>query len=233
MMAMPEERSLAVKNVLTDMDDTLVGRVGEQGDNVFMDVLVELVAAARSLPSEDAARLIAVNHAPERECVSACLPRVGIEVGDYWRALIPRLREVLTLYPDAAQMVRELHAAGFDLYPATTNSGFAFLAKLAIGGLARDMRTPYYRALLGGAEVCPEGKRGAVFYRSLMRRLDLDPALTVMIGDNPEADIAASREAGVAHAILIRRDQPEPRVEIEGGLAVRSLDIVPQLLRLA
>lgn len=230
---MRELPSLAVRNVLTDMDDTLVGRTGGRGDGVFRDVLAEVIALARSLPREEAARLIAENLEPERECVSACLPRVGVEIGDYWRALIPRLREVLTLYPDAARMVRELHASRFDLYPATTNSGFAFLAKLAVGGLAEDGRTPYYRAVLGGAEVCPEGKRGPAFYRALMRRLDLDPALTVMVGDNPEADIAASREAGVAHAILIRRDQPEPCVEIEGGLAVRSLDTVPRLLRLA
>jgi FMN phosphatase YigB (HAD superfamily) len=52
-----------------------------------------------------------------------------------------------------------------------------------------------------------------------------------MIGDNPQADLAYAKAAGIEQVILPRREQPQPWiVEEDGGIYVDSLAIVPEFL---
>jgi len=227
---------LAVRNVLIDMDDTLVGNradyVGPRGD-CFMETLAAMVAESKGISNERARAQAQTAHDKVGGCITGALPELGIDQKAYWLRVVECFRPRCMVFPGAASMLRRLHETGFNLYPATTNGAFAISAKLAVGGLAEDMRAPYFRKLLGGSEVYPAGKSCPEFFASLLEKLGLAADETVMIGDNPVADLLHAQQAGIAKVILPRRTQEEAIVvEPDGGIYVKSLSVVPGILRL-
>ena len=232
-MADPKDLTFRVRNVLIDVDGTVTEFRTEEAGGVFAEVLVSMAARQLGISDDQAERRIREAYDPSRECVSRAAERLGIDRISYWRAVVQRLKDGLHVYPDAVSMIRTLHARGFALYPATTNSAFAISAKLAVGGLAKDMTVPFYDGLGGGSEIHPEGKSGPAFYRALMSQFGLDPDETVMVGDDPTADLLYARQAGISAVILVRRGQELDCISLEDrGISVRSLDLVPEMLEL-
>lgn len=137
------------------------------------------------------------------------------------------------VFPEVARTIRALHAAGFDLYTATTNAAVAASAKLALAGLAAHGASPYFKGLLGGSELSPEGKTSPVFFRDLLRHYELDPEQVAHVGDDPVRDVCFARQAGIRWVIQIDRTQSEPVRALEpSGLAIQRLDLLIDLLKL-
>lgn len=224
---------LRARYVLFDVDGTIVETRADSGGDVFQRVLEELVARERSVDAAEARRLVRSVCDPARQCISSALQPLGISEQGYLAMLLPALRQTTRVHPDAADAIEALAANGFALFPATTNSGFAIRAKLASDGEHPRLAGCFSR-LIGGAEVCPEGKTGPGFYRSLIDRLAIDPALTVMVGDDPKTDLLFAREAGIAAALIVRRAQAaEWTSENDDGVHIRSLALLPRMLQLA
>ena len=222
---------LVVRNVLVDVDDTLTCHTGDQDENPFLSALLAVLVSDKGVAESDAARHAAEAYDPEHECISRGVARLGIDPKHYWDELMPQVERCVRVYPDALEMLESLCAMGFRLHPATTNSGLTIRAKLAVAGLATRTRSAHFGRLLGGSEVDAAGKSGPRFFRKLVQTLGLAIEDTVMVGDNPVADLAYAREAGVPHVILVQRDQPQPcRPDNQGNFTVSRLSLVPRML---
>ena len=230
-MTQPDLPRWVARNVLLDVDATVTDAIAPGAETAFLAALSSLVSARDGISPDQAEQRLRAAFDPTRECSSLAAERLGVDVLAYWREAVERLRPHVFVHPDAAWLVRTLHKQGYALYPATTNSGFTLSAKLALGGLASDMRVPAYRAVLGGAEVHPDGKSGPAFYRALMEKLSIAADETVMIGDNPTADLLYAQQAGLSAVVIVRRDQPDEWVRgPDGGIYVNTLRIVAQML---
>lgn len=240
---MPENESwpqLAAHHVLIDMDDTITYTTappsasllkGIESGEYFLAILRNLVARKRGISDEAALGVITGACDPSRRCLFTILAEICIEMEEYWGAVLDYHRGHLGAYPDAVEMIRTLHARGFRLCTATTNSRMAALSKLTFAGLADMNDSPYFADFFGG-DNCEGGKSGPQFFRAILERGGFDPSEVLMIGDNPVADLASAKAAGIEQVVLPRRDQPEDLVvEDDGGIYVRSLAIVPDLLR--
>jgi FMN phosphatase YigB (HAD superfamily) len=229
---MPDMPRIPARNVLLDIDGTVVTSRRDAGGDTFARVLEQLVAARRGIAPADARRIVRSAYDPERECVSCALRPLGVDEQDYLAELLPALKEITSVYADAAEAMKTLRSRGFVLFPATTNSGFAIFAKLACDG-ANQALPSCFSSLLGGGEVHPEGKSGPGFYRALIGRLGIDPGATVMVGDDPRADLLFARQAGISSVVIVRRSQAADWVRGEdGGIYVRSLALLDGILEL-
>ena len=226
--AMPDPPHLAAHTVLIDVDETITHT---RDDSFLYAALLDAVASAHGIDATQADRRIRAVCDPNNEDVEPHLAALGIEMTDYLHALVEAARPHVEAYADAVTMIRSLHETGFALYPATTNGRGACMAKLSAAGLGDVSGSPFFAELFGGAQVSPEGKSGPTFYHALLKRIDTDPRHVVMIGDNPQADLAYAKAAGIEQVILPRREQPQPWiVEEDGGIYVDSLAIVPEFL---
>lgn len=225
---------LNVTDVLIDMDDTITYSKNpeEVRGGAFLFILAELVAEKEGISNEEALCRIRKIGDPESSCLFSLLPSLGIPIETYWKRVQEYLAKHLGLYEDAAILIKALHEKGIRLFPATTNSRMAILSKLAVFGLATMEGSPYFTEVFGGSEVCPGGKESSPdFFLSILKKFRLDPKKTLMIGDNPKADLALARAAGIEQVVLPRRDQKEAVVkEADGGLYVNSLELVLKML---
>ena len=222
--------ALGAHTILIDVDETIT----HTRDESFLEhVLRDVVATVHGVDDNEARRRIASVCDPQHEDVEPHLPELEIDPGRYDEALADAARPFVSPYSDAVAMIRTLHDDGFALYPATTNGRCVILAKMAAAGLADDSGCPHFKELFGGSQVEPAGKSGPAFYHALLRRIGAAPDEVVMVGDNPQADLAFAQSAGIHQVVLPRRDQPDPWVvESDGGIYVKSLALVPQMVTL-
>jgi len=222
-----------VNVVLIDVDDTI--SYSEKSNNAenctFLSMLGEIVAEIKGVSMEEAFSRINKVGNPDNRCLFNFLPDLGISKEIYWQRIQEHLSKHLKLYEDAAVLIKGLSKRGIKLYPATTNARMAILSKLAVFGLASIDGSPYFTDVLGGDEVCPGGKSSPEFFYSLIRKFELDPAKTLMVGDSPQADLGFARTAGIEQVVLPRREQKETFVkEKDGGIYVRSLELVLDMI---
>ncbi len=90
---------------------------------------------------------------------------------------------------------------------------------LAEGGLSAALDTVVESARVGVEKPNP------AIYRLAAERLELPPREVVMVGDNFERDVRASRRAGM-HAIWLRRGEAEPP---EPGIADRVISRLAEI----
>jgi putative hydrolase of the HAD superfamily len=90
---------------------------------------------------------------------------------------------------------------------------------LAEGGLSAALDTVVESARVGVEKPDP------AIYRLAAERLELPPREVVMVGDNFERDVRASRRAGM-HAIWLRRGEAEPP---EPGIADRVISRLAEI----
>jgi len=219
---------LTAHTLLIDVDETIT----HTRDEVFPGrVLDRLVSESHGIDVAAARDHIRSVCDPETEDVEPHLAALDVTSEEYDQALIDAARQYVEPYADAVTMIRQCHRQGLSLYPATTNGRCVCLAKLAVAGLADASGSRYFVELFGGEQVTPSGKSGPAFFEALLKRIGADPEDVVMVGDNPQADLAFARGAGIRQVVLPRRMQSEPwEIEPDGGIYVKSLAIVPELL---
>ena len=232
---------LEARHILIDMDFTITYPTappeaellkGIPGDNYYLALLRSLVACTRGISDEEALAAILEVVDPERTCLFDILDRIGIARKALWDAAMEYHRGHLAAYPDAVEMIRTLHARGFAFYTATTNSRMSALGKLAFAGLSTMDGSPFFAGFFGG-DLCEGGKMGPHFFPAILEKGGFHPKECLMIGDDPEWDLAGARRSGIEQVVLPRRDQEaELIVEDDGGIYVRSLGTVPEILRL-
>ena len=223
---------LRAHTVLFDIDDTLTHSVPSRSGKNFLSTLVTLVARQHGLSPTAAESKIRSLFDPENETPDAHYDALGISERQLWDAMMEFLPGEVTPFPETAETIKTLHERGFRLFTATTNSGLICRLKLSMAGLADFSGSPYFEALLGGSEVHPEGKSSPAFFHNLLARAGGDPAGVVHVGDLPEVDLALARASGISQVVLPRRNQtPAWVLEPDGGLYLRSLALLPELLR--
>ena len=230
---------LTARHVLIDMDFTITWPTappdaewlqGIAGDNYYLALLRDVVARKRGIDRQTARAVIESVVDPYRQCLFTILGEIDVDPADYWREIAAYHAGHLAAYPDAVEMIKVLHAHGYAFYTATTNSRMAALSKLAYAGLADMNGSPYFEGFFGG-DICEGGKGTPVFFETLLQLGGFAPGDCLMIGDDPEQDCAAAKAAGIEQVVLPRRDQAEDIiVEADGGIYVKSLMVVPQLL---
>jgi len=227
---------IKARNVIIDVDDTITGfkeGCSAAPTDTFYDLLASMIVERENISFDEAVKKITDAPTGASGCISTALPALGIDGETYWNRVVECFKKQFRVFPGARIMIEKLHGAGFNLYSATTNSAFSISAKLAVGGLATYMHAPHFKAIAGGGEIHPAGKSCPEFFVSLLKKWNLNPDETVMVGDNPTIDCAYARQAGITHVILPRPSQNETVVmESDGGIYVRSLDIVPDMLEL-
>lgn len=229
MTAPPVHPQLHARVVLFDLDDTLVTNgptdaVVDDGGDPFITELTTLVSHTHAVDVTAAAARVRTHLNANGPNLLDSLDQLEVDATQFVNAMIRRLRSRVRPFPDAVETVRALHARGYRLYPATTNSRIACLVKLAIAGLGDAAGSKYFRALFGGAEVVPEGKTTPLFYQALLERIGATPEEVVMVGDDVTNDLALARAAGIRQVVLLRRDQPERFVlGDDGAIYVRRL----------
>lgn len=125
------------------------------------------------------------------------------------------------LFPDAAQTLSALRAAGLKLGLITNGSVRMQSRKLECLSLSPMFDT----ILISDAEGIHKPDR-RIFHRAL-ERLNADPARAVFVGDHPEVDVAGAKAAGM-HAIW-RRDARVSRM-VEADAVIEELgDLLPML----
>lgn len=101
-------------------------------------------------------------------------------------------------YPGVPHVLRRLGAAGFRLALVTDGAPDLQREKADLAGL-----TPYFGAIVVSGEV-GHGKPDPGIFTAALERLDARPEQAVMVGDNPQRDIAGARGCGI-RAVLIER----------------------------
>lgn len=216
--------NLKKQQILIDIDGTITYSIDEWIDD-FKHSCVELMREKHHTLSEVSVNLI-VEKAFELNngLMEPVLAQLQLSPLECWQQVVKYFTRSISVFPDADFLLKELRKRNFAVYPATTNSSFAILAKLAVGGLATEMKTPYFKTVLGGSEVHPKGKSGPFFYRALMEKLKIKPEDVVMIGDNYKADAEFALEAGIKHIVIVDRSQVEDiRSDKNGVMVVHSL----------
>lgn len=148
----------------------------------------------------------------------AALPvsaRDRIAAAEIEPALLASLR--FHLYPDVADSLRALRAAGLKL-AVVSNWDVSLGDVLADLGAAELVDCIVTSAEVGAPKPAP-----TVFRRAL-ERLDAEPSDALHVGDSPELDLAGARAAGI-ESILIRRGEHDPP-----AAETRQIDSLAELL---
>ena len=164
-------------------------------------------------------------YAPRDELFSGLIAQFELPSGlaetllnDY-RAEFP---SACLLFPDAAQTLSSLRAAGLKLGLITNGSVRMQSRKLECLALSPMFDT----ILISDAEGIHKPER-EIFHRAL-DRLNANPARAVFVGDHPEVDVAGARAAGMK--TVWRRDPRVSRV-VEADAVIEDLgDLVSLLL---
>lgn len=156
------------------------------------------------------------------------MPKLNILETELWEAMAFAAADNFFMYQDAQVFLQRLKERVPDLkvYTATTNLEMVILVKLTVGELADGNGSPFLDGAFGGEEVYPGGKVSPEFYQALLERIGTDKKTSLMIGDNPEMDLALAQKAGIKQIVLLRRSQDSEYVhEPDGGLCLKRLDV--------
>jgi putative hydrolase of the HAD superfamily len=150
--------------------------------------------------------------------LAAALPAHARAVPDLRGALLASLR--FRPYPEVPGVLAALRARGLRLV-VVSNWDVSLHEVLADTGLARAVD-----AALTSAECRASKPDPAIFARALQAAGDVAPEQAVHVGDDPEADLAGARAAGIG-GVLVARDGA---VAPPGLPAIEDLTGLPALL---
>jgi putative hydrolase of the HAD superfamily len=165
-------------------------------------------------------------YAPRRELFAGVLARLDLpsELGETllrdYRAGFP---SACSLFPDAAQTLSSLRAAGLKLGLITNGSVRMQNGKLECLALEPAFHTVLISQAEGVSKPDPE------IFRRALERLDTMADRSVFVGDHPEVDVAGARGAGMKG--IWRRDPAVSRT-VEADAVIEELGDLLQLLGL-
>ncbi|MDD2708796.1 MAG: HAD family hydrolase [Verrucomicrobiae bacterium] len=221
-----------IDGTITQTDSTLEQEPGI-GSDYFRGILRNLLAKKGKAASREALDQIREKEKPFNGCMFKTAPEMGIDADAYWQAVTQWQEKHLTPYPDAVEMVRTLHAKGFQLYVVSNNSCQGILAKLHRAGLAQKENTPYFKRIFG-MDVFGRGfdKGNPVVPASILKMENLPPEDTATVGDDLEQDGRIPAGAGIKKAFIIRRNQTTPFIPGENGITfINDLRLICNLCR--
>jgi putative hydrolase of the HAD superfamily len=135
---------------------------------------------------------------------------------------IERRRELHRPFPDTRAVLGQLRGP-FRLGLLTNGLSCLQREKIIGSGLESS-----FDSILVSGDV-GVGKPDPLPYRLLLDRLAVSPSHAVMVGDNPERDLAGARAAGVS-AVWIDRGHTRARPEVPIDLRLESLARLPEQL---
>lgn len=110
--------------------------------------------------------------------------------------------EKLRLFPGAAELLRAIRAAGKHVYLLSNAQSLYTRPELDKLGL-----TALFDGIMLSSEVGYK-KPSAVFYRAMLDRYHMDPARTVMIGNDDEADCRGAAAVGLDSCYVATEQSP-------------------------
>lgn len=180
--------------VIFDLDDTLYRerRFVLSGHAA----LAHVVAAETGLPAAVVFRFLAGQFRRQgREgLLQACCAGFGLPMADVPRYVeaIRRHAPRLRLPRTSREVLTTLREHGCRLGVLTNGLPGTQRAKVAALGLAAHVDAVTY-----AQEHAPEGKPAGACFAAIVRRLGVDPARSVFVGDHPDKDIAGAAKAGL------------------------------------
>jgi putative hydrolase of the HAD superfamily len=135
--------------------------------------------------------------------LAGALPEHARDAPDLRGALLASLR--FRAYPEVPGVLAALRAAGLRLV-VVSNWDVSLHEALASTGL-----TPHLDGAISSAEAGAAKPATAVFERALALAGDVEPAAAVHVGDDPGADVAGARAAGIAPVLVVRDGSAGPR----------------------
>jgi putative hydrolase of the HAD superfamily len=124
------------------------------------------------------------------------------------------------VFPEVPRVLEELRARGV-LLAVVSNFDGRLVPLLAALGISQRVDTIVHSSEAGSAKPDP------AIFRAALGRLGVAPADALHVGDDPAADVAGARHAGLGAALVDRRGR-WPAV-LEGVPVLRSLDELPGL----
>ena len=223
---------LIVKQILMDVDGTMTCSCAEQSmEKSPFRHLVGLVAEKKHISFETAEYLIRRCGDIENRCLSEFLPELKIDAEEYFNILKEDLARHITIPDDTVFFLKTMLERGIPVCSATTNSRFMTLAKLAVAGLADFRGTPYLVKFHSGNEFNdPRGKFSENYFPNILKHHRYAPETLMMIGDEPRRDLVPALEAGIRYGVIIDRKQTEDICCHSGGIFVRSLEYLAEMI---
>jgi len=218
---------IGLEAVVFDLDGTLLDRrrsferfVRDQW-NRFSPVLQSVD------PAEYVRTLVALDrdgYAPRNELFAATLAQFELP-SDLAETLLRDYRagfpSACVLFPDAAQTLSSLRAAGLKLGLITNGSLRMQSSKLKSLALVPAFDTVLISDAEGVSKPNPE------IFRRASERLSTDPEQAVFVGDHPDVDVLGARRAGMK--AVWRRDRSLSRTVEADGIIENLGDLLPLL----
>lgn len=223
-----------IQYILMDVDGTMTGlrKPGSQMMNTSpMGHLENLVMKKHAVSREEAHRRICSCGNTAIQCLSEFLPQLEIDPQDYFDVMAEDLGRFIFVTEDTVRFFHYLKEKGIGLFTATTNSPFMTRVKLSVGGIADLNNCPFLSGYFPGCMFKdPEGKYSAAYYPDILKHSGFDPEKVMMIGDDPVRDMLPALRAGIRYGVDIDRTQKEDWFRRDGGIYVRSFDILTELM---
>ncbi len=225
--------------LLIDLDNTLLGNNMEDFIPTYLNRLgaymADMVPPDRFITELlHGTRAMMENLDPtvsmEQAFAEAFYPALGLpesavrsQIGDFYATVFPTLQTITTHLPEAEQLVQSALEAGLEVAIATSPlfPRTAIEQRLDWAGVPVER---YNYALITSYEYFHFSKPHPEFYAEILGRLGISPHEAVMIGNDPENDIAPAQTMGMSVFHVSR----SPLDAFPGG---QLIDVIPWLER--
>jgi putative hydrolase of the HAD superfamily len=222
-------RLIALQAIVFDLDGTLLDR-RLSFERFVRDQWERFSRVLQSVDETEYVRIMVEldrdGYAPRKELFAGTLARFGLPselaeplLRDY-RAGFPG---ACVLFPDAAETLSSLRAAGLRLGLITNGSVRMQSSKLKCLALAPAFDAVLISDAEGVSKPDPE------IFRRALERLNTRPEHAVFVGDHPEVDVYGARQAGMK--AIWRRDRTLSRA-VEADAVIEELGDLLSLLGL-
>lgn len=223
-----------IRRVLMDIDGTMTWYTGVPSRaGLMLHTLTEMLMAQEKIDQKTAESLIYRCGDVETQCLSEFLPALNISREKYFTAVRDELAKSIYIPEDTKVFLQKAKDAGIPVCTATTNSVFATLIKLSVGGLADINGSPYISGYHPGCEFGdPEGKFSVNYFPDILKKHKYDPETLMMVGDEIEHDFYPALKAGIRYGVVIDRNQKERLIEKDGGIFISDLRVLAELMEI-
>jgi len=225
---------MSITTVLLDLDDTLISVSMRQFVPAYLDALGKALDRFAS-PEQIAAMVLRATQVMQANTdptvsnydafYSAFLPQLKVEYAEiqpvidrFYRTDYPKLRRFVRPKPQARKLAAYLTGNNYQVVIAT-HPIFPLTAirqRMDWGGVLN-----FSYALITAMETSHFSKPNPAYYQEILDRLNVLPAQALMVGDDPQNDIAPARQLGLEtwHITNNRRPSLFPIADHQGALA--------------